>query len=151
MLRVQTDRSIFVLNGPNLNLLGQREPELYGRHTLEDVVKLCTHKAAEFGRTVDARQSNHEGILIDWIHEARQDASGLVLNPAGLTHTSVALRDAIVTVNFPVYEVHITNVHRREEFREHSYISGVVDGVIAGFGIFGYAAAVEKICQSEEP
>ncbi|AOW94789.1 type II 3-dehydroquinate dehydratase [Rhodococcus sp. WMMA185] len=138
---------IFVLNGPNLNLLGQRQPEVYGHDTLADVVELCeTTAAARDGREIIARQSNHEGVLIDWVHEARTTASGVVINPGGFTHTSVALRDALVTLEVPLVEVHISNVHAREEFRRHSYVSGVATGVIAGLGILGYGLAVEFIC-----
>lgn len=137
---------VYVLNGPNLNLLGQRQPEIYGRDTLDDVVALCTEVAARHGRVVEARQSNHEGVLIDWVHEARTQASGVVINPGGYTHTSVALRDALVTLEVPVVELHISNVHAREEFRAHSYISPVVTGTIAGLGVAGYGLAVEFLC-----
>jgi 3-dehydroquinate dehydratase-2 len=137
---------ILVLNGPNLNMLGTRQPEVYGRDTLADVVTLCTDTAAKFGRSVRAEQSNHEGALIDWIHEARGTASGIVINPGGLTHTSVALRDALVIPEIPVIEVHISNVHAREDFRHHSYVSPVAVGVIAGLGIAGYGYAVERLC-----
>ena len=137
---------IYVLNGPNLNLLGLREPEIYGSATLDDVVELCRRTAADAGREIEARQSNHEGELIDWVQQARGHASGLVINPAGFTHTSVALRDALATLEVPVVEVHISNVHRREEFRRHSYVSGVATGVIAGLGIDGYRAAVQFLC-----
>ncbi|MFF0814448.1 type II 3-dehydroquinate dehydratase [Rhodococcus sp. NPDC003318] len=142
-----TPGPIYVLNGPNLNLLGQRQPEVYGRDTLDDVVALCVETAAGFGRTVEARQSNHEGVLIDWVHEARTEASGVVVNPGGYTHTSVALRDALVTLEVPLVEVHISNVHAREEFRNHSYVSPVATGVIAGLGIAGYGLAIEYICR----
>ncbi|MGB7364765.1 MAG: type II 3-dehydroquinate dehydratase [Rhodococcus sp. (in: high G+C Gram-positive bacteria)] len=137
---------ILVLNGPNLNMLGTRQPEVYGRETLSDVVELCRASAARFGRTVRAEQSNHEGALIDWIHAARGTASGIVINPGGLTHTSVALRDALVIPEIPVVEVHISNVHAREEFRHHSYVSGIATSVIAGCGVRGYRYAVEEIC-----
>ncbi|QHE68850.1 type II 3-dehydroquinate dehydratase [Rhodococcus sp. WAY2] len=137
---------IFVLNGPNLNLLGQRQPEVYGSETLDDVVELCRTSAARAGREIVARQSNHEGQLIDWVHEARTTASGVVINPGGYTHTSVALRDALVTLEMPLVEVHISNVHAREEFRRHSYVSGIATGVIAGLGILGYGLAVDFIC-----
>lgn len=136
---------IVVLNGPNLNLLGKRQPEFYGSDTLDDVVELCRKRAGEFGLTVTARQSNHEGDLIDWVHEARIGAAGVVINPGGYTHTSVALRDALVTLEVPLVEVHISNVHAREEFRSHSFVSPVATGVIAGLGIEGYALAVEFI------
>ncbi|WP_067830798.1 type II 3-dehydroquinate dehydratase [Nocardia inohanensis] len=137
---------ILVLNGPNLNMLGTRQPEVYGADTLDDVVELCRKTAARFGREADAFQSNHEGALIDRIHAARGFASGIVINPGGLTHTSVALRDALVIPEVPIVEVHISNVHAREEFRHHSYVSPIATAVIAGMGIQGYAAAVEFLC-----
>lgn len=136
---------IVLLNGPNLNLLGQRQPEVYGRETLDDVVELCRRRAEAFGLTISAKQSNHEGHLIDWVHEARLDAVGVVINPGGYTHTSVALRDALVTLEVPLVEVHISNVHARESFRQHSYVSPVATGVIAGLGIEGYGLAVDFI------
>lgn len=138
---------ILVLNGPNLNLLGQRQPEVYGSGTLEDVVALCRDAAAGHGREIDARQSNHEGVLIDWIHEARGTASGVVINPGGYSHTSVALRDALATLEVPVVEVHVSNIHGREEFRDRSLVSPVVDGVVCGLGVEGYRAAVEWLCR----
>lgn len=138
---------ILILNGPNLNLLGEREPEVYGHDTLADVQALCVKTAADFGRTVDFRQSNHEGVLIDWIHEARTGHAGIVINPAGYSHTSVALHDALAAFDDkPIIEVHISNIHRREAFRHHSYVSPVADGVIAGCGVQGYALALMRIC-----
>ncbi|WP_280264236.1 type II 3-dehydroquinate dehydratase [Nocardia wallacei] len=134
---------ILVLNGPNLNMLGTRQPEVYGSETLDDVVELCRSTAARFDREITAFQSNSEGALIDRIHAARGAAAGIVINPGGLTHTSVALRDALVIPEVPIVEVHISNVHAREEFRHHSYISPIATAVIAGMGIQGYAAAVE--------
>ncbi len=137
--------SILVLNGPNLNLLGQRQPEVYGHATLDDVARLCGDAATD-GVTVDLRQSNHEGQLIDWIHDARHDHAGIIINAGAYTHTSVAIFDALNTYDGPVIEVHISNIHRREAFRHHSYISARADGVIVGFGVNGYAAAVRQIC-----
>lgn len=134
---------ILVLNGPNLNMLGTRQPEVYGADTLADVLALCRATAARFGREIVDFQSNSEGALIDRIHLARGAESGIVVNPGGLTHTSVALRDALVIPEVPIVEVHISNVHAREEFRHRSYISGIATAVIAGMGIQGYAAAVE--------
>ena len=134
---------ILVLNGPNLNMLGTRQPEVYGSATLDDVVALCTETAARFGRTIEQFQSNHEGAVIDRIHAARGVASAIVINPGGWTHTSVALRDALVIPEVPIVEVHISNVHAREAFRHHSYVSPIATAVIAGLGIQGYAAAIE--------
>jgi 3-dehydroquinate dehydratase II len=135
----------FVLNGPNLNLLGQRQPEIYGRETLADVEALCQKVAGEFGFALRFHQSNREYELIDWIHEAREIAGGIVINPAAFTHTSVAIFDALSAFAGPVYEVHISNVHKREPWRHHSYVSLRADGVIAGFGIEGYALALRKL------
>ena len=134
---------ILVLNGPNLNMLGTRQPEVYGSATLDDVVALCTETAARFGRAIEHFQSNHEGAVIDRIHAARGVASAIVINPGGWTHTSVALRDALVIPEVPIVEVHISNVHAREAFRHHSYVSPIATAVIAGLGIQGYAAAIE--------
>ena len=139
-------KTIYVLNGPNLNLLGTREPQIYGRSTLKDVDKLCRKAAAAHGFAVEFRQSNHEGQIVDWIHEAGANkAIGIVLNPAGFTHTSVAIHDAIKAVKVPVIETHITNIHAREPWRHHSYISLVAKAVICGFGIAGYALAIDGI------
>ncbi|WP_194816447.1 type II 3-dehydroquinate dehydratase [Nocardia sp. XZ_19_385] len=138
-----SDGPILVLNGPNLNMLGTRQPEVYGAATLDDVVALCEQTAARFGRQVVAFQSNSEGALIDRIHQARGAESAIVINPGGLTHTSVALRDALVIPEVPIVEVHISNVHAREEFRHHSFVSPIATAVIAGMGIQGYAAAIE--------
>ncbi|MFZ0425381.1 MAG: type II 3-dehydroquinate dehydratase [Xanthobacteraceae bacterium] len=138
--------TIYVLNGPNLDLLGTREPELYGNATLEDVEKLCQMTAQHHGLTVVFRQSNHEGEIIEWIHEARADkAAGLLINPAGFTTTSVAILDALLTLKAPIIEVHITNIHAREEFRRHSYVSKVARAVICGFGTEGYALAIRGL------
>lgn len=140
-----------MLNGPNLNLLGTREPGVYGSDTLADVEQLVADTAAEAGWEVRTLQSNHEGALIDAIHEARADCDGIVINPGGLTHTSVALRDALAGVALPVAEVHISNVHRREEFRHHSYVSGIAEVVIAGAGINGYRYAVQQLISLHQP
>jgi 3-dehydroquinate dehydratase-2 len=135
--------TIYVLNGPNLNLLGTREPETYGRATLADVEQLCREAGKRFDITIEFHQSNHEGAVIDWIQEAaRNKALGIVINPAGYTTTSVAILDAILGVKIPVIEVHISNIHARESFRHHSYISRVARGVICGFGIEGYGLAI---------
>ncbi|MFD9550043.1 type II 3-dehydroquinate dehydratase [Nocardia salmonicida] len=139
----QATGPILVINGPNLNMLGTRQPEIYGADTLDDVVALCEHTAARFDRKVIAFQSNHEGALIDRIQQARGEVSAIVINPGGLTHTSVALRDALVIPEVPIVEVHISNVHAREEFRHHSFVSPIAAAVIAGLGIHGYAAAIE--------
>ena len=140
-----TTRRLLLVNGPNLNLLGTREPEVYGTETLADVERLAAAAAAEHGFEIRAVQSNHEGVLIDAIHEARLDCAGIVINPGGLTHTSVALRDALSAVDLPVAEVHVSNVHRREEFRHHSYVSGIATLVIAGAGINGYRYAIQQL------
>jgi 3-dehydroquinate dehydratase II len=135
--------AVHILNGPNLNLLGTREPELYGRASLADVEKLCRTTAQRFGLSVEFRQSNHEGEIIDWIHQARAaKAAGLIINPAGYTTTSVAILDALYTIEAPVIEVHITNIHARESFRRHSYVSRAARAVVCGFGIDGYALAI---------
>lgn len=138
-------RRILLVNGPNLNLLGTREPELYGEETLADVETLVSRIAGDFGLDVRAVQSNHEGVLIDAIHEAREDCSAIVINPGAFTHTSVAIRDALSAVALPVAEVHLTNVHAREEFRHHSYISAIADAVIVGCGVQGYEFAVRRV------
>lgn len=137
--------TIFILNGPNLNLLGQREPEIYGADTLGDVEKRCNAKAAELGVTIDFRQSNHEGELVTWLQEARDAASGVILNAAGYTHTSVAIRDAVLACEKPVIEVHLSNPHSREEFRHHSFIADVAHGVICGFAAKGYELALDAL------
>ncbi len=138
---------ILILNGPNLNLLGTREPQVYGHTTLADVEALLTKQAAERGVDAECFQSNHEGAIIDRIHAARtQGVAYIVINPGGLTHTSVALRDALAGVAIPFIEVHISNVHRREEFRHHSYLSGIAEAVLCGFGIGGYSIALNHIC-----
>ena len=136
-----------MLNGPNLNLLGKRAPAIYGHETLVDVEVACRRVATELGLEVEFRQSNAEFQLIDWIQEARERAGGLVINPAGFTTTSVAILDALLTCEFPMVEVHITNIHRREEFRQHSYVSKVASGVIAGCGMQGYQFALQHLAR----
>lgn len=139
-------KTIYVLNGPNLNLLGKRQPHIYGHETLDDVARLCADACVD-GVTIRMLQSNYEGQIVEWIHEAREDGNGIVINPAALTHTSIAILDALNTFEGPVIEVHISQVHKREPFRHHSYVSHRSDGVIAGLGTEGYAAAVRRICQ----
>lgn len=141
-------KTIYVLNGPNLNLLGTREPETYGSDTLETVEKLCRDTAAELDIALEFRQTNHEGEMIDWIQQARLHADALVINPAAWTHTSVAIRDAVTGVALPLWEVHITNVHKREAFRHHSFLSDVAQGVICGYGIRGYRYALIEAARS---
>lgn len=144
--------SILVLNGPNLNLLGTREPHIYGAQTLADVEQRLAAEAQALGVGLQCFQSNHEGALIDRIHAARLDGTrGIVINPGGLTHTSVSLRDALSGVALPVVEVHISNIHRREEFRHHSFISGIAEGVIAGLGTEGYSAALRYLVRTLGP
>jgi 3-dehydroquinate dehydratase II len=138
---------ILILNGPNLNLLGTREPQVYGHTTLADVEAQMAKLAAERGVDAECFQSNHEGALIDRIHAARtQGVAYIVINPGGLTHTSVALRDALAGVAIPFIEVHISNVHKREEFRHHSYLSGIAEAALCGFGTSGYSMALNYIC-----
>ena len=138
-------QAILVLNGPNLNLLGKRQPHIYGHETLADVERDCRALAAELGFAVEFRQSNHEGELIDWIHEHRVSAAGIIINPGAFTHTSVAILDALNACEVPVIECHISNVHKRESFRHHSYVSLRADGVIAGFGTHGYQLAIRHV------
>jgi 3-dehydroquinate dehydratase-2 len=138
---------VFVLNGPNLNLLGKRQPHIYGHETLADVERDCRTAATELGLEIRFHQSNREYEIIDWIHEAREVASGIVINPAAFTHTSVAILDALNTFDHPIIEVHISNVHKREAFRHHSYVSTVASGVIAGFGTQGYTLALQRIAR----
>ncbi len=138
---------IAVLNGPNLNMLGLREPLVYGPDTLEDVEQLCMDVALELGVAIDFRQTNSEGELITWVQQCRGRVAGIVINPAGYTHTSIALMDALLSADLPVIEVHISNIHRREEFRHHSYVSKVAQGVLCGFGIRGYAMALTAMAE----
>lgn len=139
-------KPIFVLNGPNLNLLGAREPHLYGHATLDQIRERCEARARTQGRDIDFRQTNHEGELIDWVQEARLAAAGLVINPAGYGHTSVALHDALKTLEIPILECHLSNPAAREAFRHHSYVSLVARGVICGLGPVGYELAIEAVC-----
>lgn len=140
--------SVLILHGPNLNLLGLREPDIYGSQTLSDINSMLDELAGEIGAEVEAFQSNHEGEIIDRIHAASDDGfSGIIINPGGLTHTSVALRDAIASINLPVVETHLSNVHAREEFRRHSYVAGVAVGQVAGFGATSYALALRALVE----
>jgi len=142
---VTTPRRLLLVNGPNLNLLGTREPDIYGTQTLADVEKTTMDAAARRGFEVRAVQSNHEGVLLDAIHAAREDCAGIVINPGGLTHTSVVLRDALSGVGLPVAEVHISDVTAREEFRHHSYVADVAAVHVVGEGVAGYATAVARL------
>jgi 3-dehydroquinate dehydratase-2 len=138
---------ILVLNGPNLNTLGRREPEIYGRETLDDIARASAARAEAFGLSLDFRQSNYEGELVTWIQEARDTARGIIINLGGLTHTSVALLDALIFSERPVIEVHLSNIFRREPFRHHSYVSSAAKGVICGLGAKGYLLAVEALAE----
>jgi 3-dehydroquinate dehydratase II len=141
-------KTVYVLNGPNLNLLGTREPEKYGRATLKDVDKLCRATAKRHGLSVIFRQTNHEGEMVDWIQEARdKKAAGVIINAGAYTHTSVAILDALVTMTAPIIEVHITNIHARERFRQRSYVSKAARAMVCGFGIDGYALAVTGLAE----
>lgn len=140
-------RLIYVLNGPNLNLLGKRQPAIYGYETLADVEADCRKAAADLNLEIKFHQSNAEHQIIDWIHESSETAGGIVINPAAYTHTSVAILDALNTCEFPIIEVHISNVHKREAFRHHSFVSSVASGVIAGFGTQGYTLAIQRLAR----
>jgi 3-dehydroquinate dehydratase-2 len=138
--------TVYVLNGPNLNLLGTREPDVYGRTTLKDVEAMCRDAGRRHGFDIVFHQSNHEGALVDWIQEARaKGAAGIVINPAAYTHTSIAILDAVLAANIPTVEVHISNVHARDAFRRHSYISPAAKAVICGFGVNGYVLAIDGL------
>jgi 3-dehydroquinate dehydratase-2 len=139
--------TILVLNGPNLNLLGVREPDTYGRDTLADIEEACLERAADLDLAVDFRQSNHEGQLVDWIQEAREAADGIVLNPGAYTHTSIAILDALRAAEVPIIEVHLSNIHRRESYRRRSYVSEAAQGIICGFGAHGYLLALEAMAR----
>lgn len=138
-------KPIFILNGPNLNLLGLRQPEIYGSQTLDDVAEACSALADDLGVSIRFLQSNHEGQLVDWIQEARAAAAGIIINPAAYSHTSVAILDALSAFDGPVIEVHISNIHKREPFRQHSFVSSRADGVIAGCGVEGYLLGLRRI------
>lgn len=146
-----TERRLLLVNGPNLNLLGTRQPEIYGSTTLAQIEDMVRAVAAEHGFEVRTVQSNHEGMLIDAIHAARADCAGIVINPAAYSHTSVAIADALIAVELPVAEVHLSNIHRREEFRHHSYVSAVAEVVIAGAGPHGYEFAVRHLARRLTP
>ncbi len=139
--------TILIVNGPNLNLLGVRDPELYGGQTLAMVEQACAATAKTLGLAIDFRQSNHEGEIVGWLHEGRATAAGVVINAAAYSHTSVAIHDALEMIDAPIIEVHLTNIYRREQFRHHSTISGVVDGVICGLGGQGYQLALSALAQ----
>ncbi len=139
--------SVLLLNGPNLNLLGTREPEVYGHATLADIEAMCRVRAGELGLELDCRQSNHEGRLLDWIQEAGGTHDAIVLNPGAYSHTSIAIPDALKAVGLPVVELHLSNIHKREPFRQKSYVSAVAEGVICGFGAQGYVLALEAVAQ----
>ncbi|WP_114945298.1 type II 3-dehydroquinate dehydratase [Microvirga calopogonii] len=140
-------RLVYVLNGPNLNLLGKRQPQIYGHETLADVEAECRKVAEELRLDIRFHQSNREYEIIDWVHEAREAAGGIAINPAAFTHTSVAILDALNTFEGPVIEIHISNVHKREAFRHHSFVSTRADGVIAGFGTQGYTLALRRLAR----
>lgn len=142
--------TILVLNGPNLNLLGVREPATYGRDTLADIEEACLERAAVLDLNLDFRQSNHEGQLVEWVQEARENADGIIINPAGYTTTSVAILDALKAVELPVIEVHLSNIHRREAFRHNSLISQAALGVICGLGAHGYLLALDAMARIVE-
>jgi 3-dehydroquinate dehydratase-2 len=136
---------VFVLNGPNLNLLGEREPDVYGTKTIEDLEEMCRARGKELGLDIDFRQSNYEGELVEWLQDARRAAEGVVLNAGALSHYSLAVRDAVVAASVPVVEVHISNIHAREEWRDTSVISEVAEGVIVGLGLHGYLLALDAL------
>lgn len=140
-------KRVLVLNGPNLNMLGTREPQIYGAQTLSDVEDVCKHAGTELGLSIDFRQSNHEGELVTWIQDARNIADAILINPAAYSHTSVAIHDALKAVGLPVAEVHLSNIHQREAFRHHSYVSAVAFGVICGFGVTGYRLALIALAE----
>ncbi len=140
-------KSVLVLNGPNLNMLGLRQPEIYGTMSLRDLEGICVDAAQDAGWQADCRQSNHEGDLVGWIHEARTEFNGIVINAGAYTHTSVAIRDAISAAETPTIEVHLSNIHKREEFRHHSYLTAVSVGMICGLGAEGYVLAIQALAR----
>ncbi|WP_019853670.1 type II 3-dehydroquinate dehydratase [Actinopolyspora mortivallis] len=142
---------VFVLNGPNLGRLGRREPDKYGHHTHADLVSLCERTAEELGMEVEVRQTDHEGEMLGWLHEAADEGVPVVLNAAAWTHYSVAVRDACAQLRAELVEVHLTNVHRRERFRQCSYLSDIATGVLTGFGVFGYAMALRWVAENRRP
>lgn len=141
-------KPIYILNGPNLNLLGTREPDVYGSLTLEQIEEKCRARAQDLGIAVEFRQSNHEGVLIDWLHDANVNASAVVINPGAYTHTSVALHDAVRAIEPPVIEIHLSQTAAREDFRHHSYIAAAAKGTISGFGLASYLLGIEAAVQS---
>ncbi|WP_445679479.1 type II 3-dehydroquinate dehydratase [Radicibacter daui] len=144
---MQDDTTVLILNGPNLNMLGVREPAIYGSDTLADIEAACADRAADHGLSVDFRQSNIEGELVTWIQQARAQHDGIIINPGAYSHTSVAILDALQIAELPVIEVHLTNIHKREAFRHHSYVSKVATGVIAGLGAHGYLLALDAMAR----
>lgn len=144
-------KPIYILNGPNLNLLGQRQPEVYGHQTLADVEAALSRLAATLRLEIRFRQSNHEGQLVDWIQEARHESAGIIINPGAYSHTSIAILDALNAYDGPVLEVHISNIHKREAFRHHSFVSARAEGVIAGFGTEGYLLALRRMASLVVP
>jgi 3-dehydroquinate dehydratase II len=138
-------KPIYILNGPNLNLLGQRQPQLYGTDTLADIENRLSQRAAKLGLKTEFRQSNHEGVLVDWIQEARAKASAIIINAAGLSHSSVVILDALLASDLPIIEVHLTNIYRRDPFRHHSYVSQAAVGIICGLGAAGYELALDAL------
>jgi 3-dehydroquinate dehydratase-2 len=142
---------VYVLNGPNLNLLGSRETAVYGDKTLADIEKICRTAAGKHGYDIEFRQTNREGELVDWLHEAREKAAGVVINPGAYTHTSIALHDAVKAIGLPVVEVHLSNIFAREEFRHHSYVSPVARGIVCGFGPDSYALAIDALAGALKP
>lgn len=138
-------RKITIINGPNLNMLGERDPAVYGTHSLDDIEKACHETATQYGFEVEFFQSNHEGELVDFIQNSREESDGVIINPAAYTHTSVAIRDALEILSCPIVELHLSNIYKREDFRHKSYVSGIADGIISGFGAYGYVLAIEAM------